>query len=87
VTVAAGPEDRPFLDARRDLLAALCIVSELEVIAPTEAGGERFTIVAGRSPSPKCERCWNHRASVGRHAEHPTLCDRCARAIERIGGS
>lgn len=29
----------------------------------------------------KCERCWNYRESVGGHAEHPTLCDRCVEAI------
>ena len=35
----------------------------------TKAGGE------------KCERCWNYRPTVGGHAEHPTLCDRCAEAV------
>ena len=30
----------------------------------------------------KCERCWRHRDEVGSHAEHPTLCGRCAEAVE-----
>jgi isoleucyl-tRNA synthetase len=29
----------------------------------------------------KCERCWNYDVSVGHHSEHPTLCGRCAEAI------
>jgi len=29
----------------------------------------------------KCERCWNYDLSVGHHSEHPTLCGRCAEAI------
>lgn len=35
------------------------------------------------SPSAfqKCERCWRHRADVGAHLEHPTLCKRCADSL------
>lgn len=25
----------------------------------------------------KCERCWQHRADVGKNEEHPTICGRC----------
>ena len=30
---------------------------------------------------PKCERCWRLLPDVGTHAEHPTLCGRCAEAV------
>jgi isoleucyl-tRNA synthetase len=29
----------------------------------------------------KCERCWHWETDVGRHAEHPTLCGRCVKAV------
>lgn len=25
----------------------------------------------------KCDRCWHYESSVGSHAEHTTICDRC----------
>lgn len=31
--------------------------------------------------NPKCERCWRLLPDVGTHADHPTLCGRCAEAV------
>ncbi|MDR3620772.1 MAG: isoleucine--tRNA ligase [Paludisphaera borealis] len=83
VVVSAAEADLPLLEANRDLLATLCIVSELDIqAASTPApGGERFQVAAVRSPHGKCERCWNYRSTVGQNTEHPTLCERCARVI------
>ena len=39
-------------------------------------------IHATPSSHEKCVRCWHHREDVGRHDEHPELCDRC---ISNIG--
>jgi isoleucyl-tRNA synthetase len=64
----------------RELLAALCIVSEVDILADPAVAGE--TVEAERSPHAKCQRCWNYRPSVGQNAEHPTLCERCARVLE-----
>lgn len=33
----------------------------------------------------KCERCWHRLPSVGMHAEHPGLCERCVCNIEAAG--
>jgi len=66
----------------RELLATLCIVSEVEVIADRGATAERIT--ANRSPYGKCERCWNYRESVGKSTGHPGLCERCVRVIEEF---
>jgi isoleucyl-tRNA synthetase len=63
----------------RELLATLCIVSEVEIVADPAAASE--VVQAERSPHAKCERCWNYRPTVGRDAEHPTLCERCVRVI------
>ncbi|MBX9577392.1 MAG: isoleucine--tRNA ligase [Chthoniobacterales bacterium] len=52
------------------------ILSHLEL----EEGEEQITI--SLEAAEKCERCWRHRADVGSHAEHPTLCGRCASTVE-----
>jgi isoleucyl-tRNA synthetase len=30
----------------------------------------------------KCDRCWQVLPEVGSHADHPTLCNRCADVVE-----
>jgi len=35
-----------------------------------------------RAPGAKCPRCWNYRDNVGASAAHPSLCERCAGALE-----
>jgi isoleucyl-tRNA synthetase len=69
-----------------DLLTSLCIVSEIRLGGPVPAGTDPAAIgvVAERSEYAKCERCWNLRPSVGQNAEHPTLCDRCARVVAAL---
>jgi len=32
----------------------------------------------------KCERCWVHETSVGSDSEHPTICQRCRKALDEI---
>ncbi len=34
-----------------------------------------------RASGQKCERCWNYRPTVGQHAPHLTLCDRCVKVV------
>ena len=66
----------------RELLATLCIVSEVEIAADPTAATER--VVAEQSPYAKCDRCWNYRPTVGQSAEHPTLCERCVRVVRDL---
>jgi isoleucyl-tRNA synthetase len=66
----------------RDLLATLCMVSEITVIErPAEDTDQPIRVEARPSEHPKCERCWNLRPDVGRDPEHPTLCGRCVRVV------
>jgi isoleucyl-tRNA synthetase len=80
VQIATSRPERWLAD--RDLLATLCIVSEVEIVADPEAAVERIT--AGRSAYAKCERCWNYRPTVGESGQHPSLCDRCVRVIDEL---
>jgi isoleucyl-tRNA synthetase len=70
---------------QRDLLATICIVSEVEVVSDPAASAESVTAV--RSSYSKCERCWNHRSTVGESSVAPTLCERCLAAVADFHGS
>ena len=53
--------------------AEFAIVSR---VAPGEA------LAVGKAPGDKCARCWKVLPEVGSQAAHPTLCLRCADAVE-----
>ena len=59
-------------------LKDILIVSGVEV---EKADGDTSFEVA-KADGDKCERCWCYSCTVGRNAAHPTLCDRCAAAVE-----
>ncbi len=89
-TVVVGstdPELAALLAAERELLETICIVSELKVSdqkPENAAHGLEITglwVAAQPSPHPRCERCWNHRASVGADRDQPTLCERCVHVL------
>ena len=56
--------------------ASLCIVSEVTI-----EKGNGLTVTAEKCSHPKCERCWYYYPSVGRSAEYPDLCERCAEVV------
>jgi isoleucyl-tRNA synthetase len=68
--------DMALLDAVQ--WAEIAIVSDLTVGAG-DAVEARVTLAAGQ----KCVRCWRVLTEVGSIAAHPTLCARCADAVER----
>jgi len=85
----ADPQLRGLLESSRDALATVCVVSEVEVVAdhPEAVPGvdePRIRVFAAKSPHRRCERCWNHYASVGSDPRHPDLCARCVRVVERL---
>ena len=75
-------------DARE--LREICIVSQVSFTdsesMPADAyqsesiSGLRISV--SRVTEPKCERCWVHDASVGRDADHSTICTRCVQALQ-----
>ena len=48
--------------------------------------GDQFAIGTRveRSEKPKCDRCWRHVPDVGQQAKYPTVCLRCAEALDAI---
>ena len=82
VILAAPPELEPLLMETLPELRYFLIVSQVELgrrsAAPgvEQAGG--LQVWVERASGEKCARCWNYSEDVGRDAEHPTLCERCA---------
>jgi isoleucyl-tRNA synthetase len=94
VRLARAPEDLPeLLRVKRDLLPTLFIVSGVELKPTAARAAVRYesqeipglVIDVDRAPGEKCQRCWVRSASVGRSADHPTLCDRCVRIVTGRG--
>jgi isoleucyl-tRNA synthetase len=76
VTVRAEGEQRKLLEEARAELAALFIVSKV-VLADGPLG-----VDVARAPGTKCERCWVYAEDVGKDPNHPTVCGKCAGALE-----
>jgi isoleucyl-tRNA synthetase len=91
VVLSAGPALDALLREQAEQLPALFIVSQVEISAAAP-GAERpdaLTVTVHRADGTKCERCWNYSTRVGRDARWPSLCERCAAALEenqRTGG-
>ncbi len=70
--------------------AQILIVSQVEI---TDFGGTfdfeskaipTLKIAIQKADGTKCERCWNYSTEVGKNEKHPTLCQRCVKAVEYI---
>lgn len=59
-------------------LKSIFIVSSVTLFQ----GGDEMRAEVLRADGKKCERCWNYDLSVGRHSDHPAICDRCVEAIQ-----
>jgi len=78
----------------KDLAFAL-VVSQVEILSkgdpedlslvsavfPSDGKAHSFRIRVGKAEGEKCVRCWNYSRAVGRHSEHPKLCEKCIEAV------
>jgi len=82
--------DREFLTENLALLKSLIIVSEVYLGqdapggVPGPDGRPVHKVEAAASASAVCGRCWMRLPSVGSHADHPALCDRCHDVVVRL---
>ena len=83
VTLHAG--ENGLLTKYEGALAELFNVSEvgLRAVTPGDAG-HVASMGVERSGAPKCERCWRYVPDVGAEGRFPTVCERCAEALEAI---
>src|SRR5262249_55492394 len=99
----AGPDPAALLRrAGAEALEELFIVSRVEIsdgpaparplpaeegVVLRETGVPGLTAVVRRAGGGKCARCWRWREAVGRAADHPLLCERCAPVVRGLGAS
>ena len=87
VVLAATDENyKKLLTDNKDALRYLFIVSQVELKDPSQSAGDAETgipvaVYVEKSTGVKCQRCWNYSDSVGKDAGHPTLCERCVKAV------
>lgn len=87
VTIYAEGALYDLLSAESDTLATYFIVSGAKVCALSEApadaaeGETGIKVKVANAPGEKCERCWMFSETVGKNADHPTLCSRCAETL------
>jgi isoleucyl-tRNA synthetase len=78
-TVALQIADPALFDELKDHeceLEEFFILSDLTLVASDETSARVVRTAYG-----KCARCWRHRSTVGQHAVHPDLCERCAEVV------
>jgi isoleucyl-tRNA synthetase len=69
-----------------DELRYFFLVSQVKLVPEISGAdfiGESHGIQIGvlKADGHKCDRCWNYSETVGTHAEHPAICDRCVSAL------
>ncbi len=78
VHLKADHELYPVLDAYRDHLPGLFIVSHVTLDNHSEA---ELSVHVDRAPGAKCERCWKYRTDIGADPSWTTICAPCASAV------
>jgi isoleucyl-tRNA synthetase len=81
----SGPQDAAVLTKYAHALAELLNVSHVALKPYEEAGRNPLTLDVSKSAAPKCDRCWRYVPEVGEDARFPTVCLRCAGALQAIG--
>ena len=46
--------------------------------------GDTFGLKIEKADGEKCDRCWNYSTRVGEFEKYPTVCERCAEALDQI---
>jgi isoleucyl-tRNA synthetase len=85
-SVAEKPN--PVFEQYKSILPELFGVAQVEIsnAIVTEGNVEKgaFYVQAKPAAGTKCERCWRFTEDVGQEANYPTVCLRCADALEAI---
>jgi isoleucyl-tRNA synthetase len=79
VTLTATGDTLRLLKTHESELRYIFIVSQVEL-----REGNELTIAVSNADGEKCERCWNYSTRVGESSKFPTVCERCASALEEI---
>ena len=84
IVLHATGELAQFLNENLDKLPSSFIVSQVETAegeGEFKGDVEGLGITVKKADGEKCARCWSYSESVGRNAEHPEICERCAKIL------
>lgn len=78
------------IDSLPEDLSDIFIVSSAKVVDKLDEGAFRGREMEGleirvqKASGEKCERCWRFDQTIGEDNDHPTTCQRCAKALKAI---
>jgi isoleucyl-tRNA synthetase len=75
-----------FMENHKGQLEELVNVSEI-VLNSLPAESYLSEVAVARSAATKCERCWRHVNDTAPYGPWPTVCGRCAKALDEMGYS
>jgi isoleucyl-tRNA synthetase len=81
VAIDAGGPTYQLLKHYESQLRYVFIVSQVSL---AESPTGELKVQIERAKGEKCERCWNYSTRVGEFQRYPTVCERCAAALEEI---
>ncbi len=80
-----GSSDEDGMASYITSLPELFNVSEVDILQVTHADTDYLVnLSVQRSQRTKCDRCWRYTADVGQQEKYPTVCLRCAEALDAI---
>jgi len=82
VELIAAAQTHELLALYEKELRYIFIVSEVSLVK--SEGDDGVVVKVVHAAGEKCERCWNYSTQVGRSMRYPTVCERCAEALEEI---
>jgi len=80
VTLSLSGPDKELLSEEE--WAEISVVSAIEIREPESFGDSAWGPKAEPTVGQKCARCWRVLPEVGENPRHPSLCRRCADAVE-----
>ena len=87
VKLSAADPVYSVLNAYRDQLRYLFIVSAVTLEQKSGNGTGSIAVEVRKADGAKCDRCWNYSVHVGEDKNYPTVCERCSAVLREIEGS
>ncbi|MBS1798771.1 MAG: isoleucine--tRNA ligase [Acidobacteria bacterium] len=84
VIIEVGEPTLSLLQRYESSLKELFNVSQV-ALAHIEHPNSETRVTTEAAEGVKCERCWNYTTDVGNDARYPSVCLRCAEALDAIG--
>lgn len=84
VEIASSGATLELLKKYRSVLPEFFIVSQVELSDSAHANAAGVThasVKTSKALGEKCERCWYFSVHIGEDKAHPTVCEKCARAL------